>query len=464
VTNRALIALSLAAALPAVADAPRDTHDEAAARLLGHVLADPTVYGRLQHLTDSIGPRLSGSDGYAQAAEWTAAQLRADGLEVRLEKVMVPHWVRGVERGGILPAAGRIGHPLALTALGGSAGTPAGGVEADVILVRSIDEVAALGELARGKIVFFQHDMHEAAGYGKASRLRTRGPEAASKVAAVAALVRSAASASIRSPHTGATTFDAAPAIPAAAISTEDADLIERLLQQGPVRVRLELGCQTLPDVEAANVVAELKGSEKPDEIVLISGHLDSWDLATGAIDDGAGVAMVMGAMRSLARLPQRPRRTVRAVLFANEENGLRGGKAYQKDHAAELARHAAAIEMDSGAGRVESIEGHGAAALFAPLMGASGPLAALGIKSVGDGGHGGADIGALGRDAQVPFLDLSQDHARYFDWHHSAADTLDKVDPRELAQATAALSLATWVLADSPGTLERRAPESRRK
>ena len=224
--------------------------------------------------------------------------------------------------------------------------------------------------------------------------------------------------------------------------------------------MRLELGCQSLPEVESHNVVADLRGREKPDEVVLLGAHLDSWDLATGAIDDGAGTVMVMQVLRTLSRLPQRPRRTVRAVLYMNEENGLRGGRAYAKAHAGELAKHVAALEADSGAGRPLALGLPGvrnAQALFAPWL---APLRGLGINEVATGSHGGADIGSLGQGG-VPMVDVRQDSSRYFDWHHSAADTLDKVDPRELAASTAALAWVAYALAESEGTLDRAVPHA---
>lgn len=462
-TSRLAVLISIAAALSARAEERPPFAQKTAAALVGDLLTDATVFGRLQHLTDAIGPRLSGSPGHASAVEWTLQQLRADGLDAHLEKVVVPRWVRGVETGAILAAPGRTLHPLFLTALGGSAGTPDAGLEAEVVMVRSIEQAKALGEKARGKIVFFQHGMKAASGYGLASTLRSHGPDEVSKLGASAAIVRSAASASFRSPHTGATVFNLGKPIPAAAVSTEDADLLERLLLQGPVRVRLRLGCQTLDDVDSANVVAELRGREKPDEIILLGAHLDSWDLGGGAIDDGAGVAMVMAALRALQRLPERPRRTIRAVLFANEENGLRGSKGYVAAHAGELGRHVAGIEMDAGANRAESVAAPNGPALLGPWLGKGGPLAGLGVTLVTDGGHGGADMGGLAEVAQVPMVDVQQETSRYFDIHHSAADTLDKVDPQQLSQAAATLAWVAYALAEMDGTLPRRAPEPRR-
>jgi carboxypeptidase Q len=432
---------------------------EVAARLIGSALSDGVAYARVADLSDSIGPRLSGSPGAEAAVKWALQRFREDGVEVRTEPVKVPHWVRGEERAEVLPARGRAGHPLAITALGGSPGTAAGGITGEVIEVRSIAEVQALGDKARGKIVFFNHNMSTAGGktgYGELSPLRNHGPAEAAKIGAVAALVRSLATASLRDPHTGATTFDDGAKIPAAAISVEDAELLHRLLQRGPVQVRLGLGCRTLPDVDSANVVADVRGREKPDEIVLLGAHLDSWDLAQGATDDGAGVAIVMEAGRLIAQLPQHPRRTIRVVLFMNEENGLAGGKAYAQAHASEAQRHVAALESDAGAGRPVSIglhAGDGAQALLAPWL---APLDTLGAADFG-GEAGGADIGPLGA-YHVPFVGVQQDVSRYFDYHHSAADTLDKIRPTELAQTAAAVTWVAYALAEMPEPLPRPA------
>lgn len=451
-------------ALIALLAAPPYSPD-VAARLIGGALSDGGAYTRVAELADGIGPRLSGSAGADAAVKWAVDRLRADGAEVRTEPVKVPHWVRGEERAEMLPARGRAGHPLAVTALGGSPGTPSGGITAEVVEVRSIAEVQALGEKARGKIVFFNHNMSTAGGktgYGEASPLRNHGPAEAAKVGAAAALVRSLATASLRDPHTGATTFDdGAPKIPAAAVSVEDAELLHRSLQRGPVQVRLGLGCRILPEVDSVNVVADVRGREKPDQIVLLGAHLDSWDLAQGATDDAAGVGIVMEAAHLVARLPQHPRRTVRVVLFMNEENGLAGGKAYAQAHASEAERHVAALESDAGAGRPISIglhAGEGAQAFLVPWL---EPLEPLGVVDFG-GEAGGADIGPLGA-YRVPFVGVQQDVSHYFDYHHSAADTLDKVRPTELAQTAAAVAWVAYALAEMPETLPRpAAPTSR--
>ena len=432
-----------------------------AGRITGAEMVEGEAYSLLQHLTDRIGPRLTGSAGAEAAVAWTAERLRSYGLAVRTEKVMVPHWVRGVEEAELVaPAPQRI----LVTALGGSEPTPAAGLTAEVVEAVGIEGLRALDQaVVRGKIVLFNAPMtvNGMDGYGAAVVQRTRGAAAAARLGAVAALVRSVGTLSARLVHTGAVSYeDAVPRIPAAAVAAEDADLVHRLLASGEtVRLSLRLGCRTLPDALSANVVADLEGREAADEVVLIGAHLDSWDLGTGALDDGAGVAMVMETLRLLKTLGLRPRRTVRGVLYMNEENGLRGGKAYAAAHAAELNRHVAALETDSGGGRPTGLSatvGPGGMEMLQDLGSLLRPLGADGVVA----GEGGADIEPL-HAASVPLLGLRLDTTRYFDWHHSPADTLDKVDARELALGTAALAIAAYVLADMPETLPRPAPPS---
>jgi carboxypeptidase Q len=434
-----------------------------AERVIGTALRDGVAYSRLQDLTDSVGPRLTGSPGAEAAVAWALRKFQEDGVSAHTEPATVPHWVRGDERAELLPTPGVAGLKLAVTALGGSPGTPPDGIEAEVVEVHSLAEVQALGAAAKGKIVFFNHSMSTASGktgYGAFVDLRTHGPAEAAKAGAVAAFVRSLATASFRSPHTGATDFaEGEPKVPAAAVSTEDADLFHRLLAKGAqVRVRLWLGCKTLPDAQSANVVADVRGREKPEEVVLLGAHLDSWDLAQGAIDDGAGAVVVMEAARLAAQLRPPLRRTIRVVLFMNEENGLAGGKAYAKAHEAEAPRHVAALESDSGAGRPLGIvlrAGGDGKALLEPWL---APLGNVGAAAFVDGEAGGADISPLGR-LQVPFVSVRQDTAHYFDIHHSAADTFDKVDRDELSKMAAAVSWVAVSLAEMEGTLVRPPP-----
>jgi Iap family predicted aminopeptidase len=406
---------------------------------------------RVTDLTDRIGARLSGSAGAAEAVRWSVDQFRAAGVNVRTEPVKVPVWVRGEERGEVLAAPGRRGWPLVLTALGGSPPTPAGGIEAEVVEVASVQALETAS--VQGRIVYFHHEMASPSDYGSASTLRTFGPAKAARRGALATLVRSAATSSERSPHTGWVRFQPGEsAIPAAAIATEDAASLHRWLARGPVRVRLVLGCRIEKDADSSNVVAEIKGRERPLEFVLFGAHLDSWDLAVGAQDDGVGVGMVLDAARLMARIRPGPRRTVRFVLFMNEENGGEGAKAYAVAHGNEL--HAAALEADAGSGRPLAIEvraADGAESFLAPLV---RPLAVLGVTQIIRSEHHGADLGALSRARGLAAVNVRQDVSHYFDIHHSEADTLDKIDPASLAQASAAWAWMTWALADAPGTL----------
>lgn len=438
-----------------------DSSYSSARTLIAEALARPTAYERLQPLTDTIGARLAGSDAEPRAVAWAKQEFEKDGLDVHLEPVMVPVWIRGRESGEIVTPSHL---PLVLLGLGGTVGTGEGGIEAPVVVVGSIEELERVSrKTIEDKIVLFDNPFprsgDEFKDYGEAVKCRSDGPSAAAKRGAVATLVRSVATMSLRTPHTGGTTYKKdAPKIPAAAVTIEDARHIRRLIDAGfETRVRLFLGAHTAPDREGANVVAEIRGRETPDEIVLIGAHLDSWDVGAGAIDDGAGCVMVLETMRLIASGP-RPRRTIRAVLFANEENGARGAKAYREAHASELARHVAALESDSGAGRPLGFDvtvGSGGDAalrlLFTPVL---APLGAARIRPDG----GGTDINDL-KKVGIPLLGLSPESTRYFDYHHTMADTLDKIDPLELQQSTATFAAATWILAESETRLPRVPP-----
>ena len=437
-----------------------------ASQLLGRALTDGQTYARVAELTDRVGPRLSGSAGAAAGVQWALERFKADGVKAHLEAVRVPHWVRGVETAELLASPGYILHPLAVTALGMSPGTGPDGVTAEVVEVSSLGGLEKLGEQVRGKIVFFNHAMKVAEDYGPAARLRGQGPAQAAKQGAVGAVIRSLSTASLRTPHTGTTQFgEGAPRVPAAALAVEDAQTLHRALQRGVTRMHLTLGCQLLPDVDSHNVVAEIRGREKPDEVVVLGAHLDSWDLATGAEDDAAGVAMVMETAQLLAQLKPAPRRTVRVVLFMNEENGLRGGLGYAQAHARELAKHVAALEADSGGGRplgITATAGKGAEALLTAWM---KPLETLGSAHVVEGEAGGADVHPL-MAALVPMVGIRQDTSHYFDFHHSAADTLDIIRPEELAASAGAYAWLTYALAEAPTVLprlEKTAPAEKR-
>src|ERR1700723_2982824 len=322
-------------------------------------LNDDYAYRQVAHLTENIGPRPSGSAQARAAAEYVAGELRQLGLEVRLQPVTVAHWVRGVETAALVEYPGMVSgttQKIVLTALGGSSSTPTEGLTADVVTVSTFEELQALGrDKVAGKIVLFNEisDKQKAAGglgfaaYGEAVRYRGAGPKAAADLGAAAALVRSVGNADYRLPHTG---FSFPAGIPAGAVTAEDADLIVHLASQGKIRVHLTLTPQKLPDATGYNVIADLKGSEHPEEFVVVSGHLDSWDLGTGAIDDGAGVVIAMETAEILQKIHLRPARTLRVIAWMDEESGGAGSQAYTKDHSAEFPHHVDAIESDSGA------------------------------------------------------------------------------------------------------------------
>ncbi len=435
------------AATPSFAQTTADT-------IIARELQTSRSYETLSHLTDDIGPRLTGSKGAALAVRWTTQQFREWGIAVSNEPVKVPHWVRGREEANLVSAANQ---KIVLTAIGGSVATPASGITADVIEVDSFDELKTLGTAKlRGKIVFYNNPMdmdlvraHRAfEAYRIAVAFRGAGASRAAEYGARAVVIRSVGSASLRTPHTGALRYDPKqPKIPAAAMTAEDAMLVHRLITRGKhVRMHIVLTPKTLPDTDSANVIAEIRGSEKPEEIVLIGAHLDSWDLASGAIDDGSGVAMVMETMRLLKEMNLHPRRTIRAVLFMNEENGLRGGQQYAKEHGKEA--HVAAIETDAGGaaptGFTTTLKGDALTALEARTK----PLAALSSNRFEVAEEAGADIDPL-TTMGVPSFGLVPEPLHYFDYHHTNADTLDKVDPKELAQDTAAIAALAWILAE---------------
>ena len=424
-----------------------DGYRTAAARIIGAALTSDRAYSRLAHLTDHIGHRLSGSKGLERAIEWAAAEMKRDGLDnVRTDKVMVPHWVRGEESLELLTPQPR---KLTMLGLGNSIGTPAEGISAEVVVVRNFGELDQLGEGVRGKIVVYNAPFTT---YGATVAYRGQGASRAARYGAVAALVRSITPVSLNTPHTGAMQYDPAqPRIPVAAITIEAAELLQRLHNRGDrPTLRLKMEAKFLPDAESANVIAELKGTERPDEIVLISGHYDSWDVGQGAHDDGGGCIVAWEAARLLKELGLRPRRTIRVVLYTNEENGLRGGNAYRDAYRDDLPKHILAVESDSGVFRPEGL---GLAATAPPqlrsnLQEIAKLLSGIGADRIAATG-GGADIGPIMREG-VPGASLNVDGSRYFDIHHTPADTLDKVNPRELALCIATLAVMAYVVADA--------------
>ena len=469
--HRSLLSLLLGSLLATAAVAANPGNDpRALAQVRDTALQSDWAYARLADMTDLIGPRLSGSAGAAAAVEQVAATLRGLGASVTLQPVKVPHWVRGVETAEIVDYAGRpngVSQRVVLTALGGSGATPATGLTAPLIIVGSFDELKARAAEVKGAIVLidtaFDQEMAERglAGvtYGQGSRFRFGGPKAAAEQGAAAALVRSIGGADFRIPHAGATGLEEGKRIPAAAVTVEDALLIRRLAARGPMKMHLTLTPQNLPDADSYNVIADWPGTDKAGEVVIVSGHLDSWDLATGAHDDGAGVVAAMGVIETLKKLDYRPRRTIRVIAWMNEENGGRGGQAYFDANQAGLAKQYAAIEMDSGAGRPFGIlasVGPKAEKLFAPLRTALQPIGAHAFTRRDALGTG--DLHRLEKGGVPSFEPLVDSHS-YFHYHHPPADTLDKVDPDNLKRNVALMSSLAWFLANIDGEIGR-APE----
>jgi len=432
-------------------------------RLRDAALTSDYAWRQVGHLTENIGPRLAGSPQAEAAVSYVADELRQLGLEVKLQQVMMPHWVRGEEKAELTiypgQAAGSV-QKIVLTALGNSAATADGGLTQDVVVVNNFDELTAFGrdKIADRIVLFnekFDKRMAEAgrgiAAYREAVVYRGRGPRDAAMLGAAAVLVRSVGGADFRLPHTGA---GARAGIPSAAVTAEDADLIAHLAQQGRVVMHLVLTPQTLPDAVSYNVIADLKGSEHPEQIVIVSGHLDSWDLGTGAIDDAAGVAVAMQAAQLCKQLGLTPRRTLRVVAWMNEENGGSGSRSYVAEYEASLSNYVGAIESDLGAGHPLGFTGIFNPSARATLQQITRVLSPIGATLV-DAGAAAADVNAMARRG-VPVFGLMQDERMYFNYHHTAADTLDKIAPHELAENAAAMAVLGFALADMPQSLDR--------
>ena len=427
-----------------------DQYRQAAGKLIDAALADNEGYNRLAYLCYRIGPRLSGSPGLEKAVAWSVEQMKAAGLSnVRTIPVKVPHWDRGRESARLVAPYER---SLRMLGLGMSIATPPGGITAEVVTVSTFDELAKLGrDKIAGKIVLYNEEYR---GYGPTRVYRATGASRAAAFGAVAALVRSATPLAMQIPHTGEMNYDEnQPRIPAAAVSPEDAMMIAWLTSNGvPVRVHLEMEARMLPDADSADVIGEIPGREHPEEVVVMGGHLDSWDVGQGAQDDGASVIACLQAVALMKKLGLQPRRTIRVAFWVNEENGGRGGVAYREWVGADIKNHVAAIEMDGGA---ESPRGFGAS-VDGPSMAMLQQIGKL-LERINAGeitpGGGGSDIGPLMRDG-VPGLGERTVGTHYFDWHHTEADTLDKVNLEDFRRNVAALAVMGYALADMPEKL----------
>jgi carboxypeptidase Q len=431
-------------------------------RVRDAAMKDSYALDELRHLTENIGPRISGSPQAQQAVEYVASELRALGAEVTLEKAMVPHWIRGAERGELIAWPGQAPgttQKIVLTALGGSVATPSEGLAAEVVVVDNWQQLRALppGEV-KGKILLINHKFDKqlaAQGDGLNAYVgsvvyRGGGPIAGAAAGAVAVLVRSVGGADFRLPHTGETQYAPdVPKIPAAAVTAEDADLLKDLTSQGPVKLHLTLTPQSLPDAQSYNVIADWKGTAHPEQVVVVSGHLDSWDLGTGAIDDGAGVAVSMQTIHLLKDLGIHPKRTVRCIAWMSEEEGSEGAATYMVDHKDSVSDHTGAIESDLGADHPTGIYYAGKSELGRWLRPVSQVLDAIGAETLIGAPETGEDIAGL-TEKGVPSFAPVQDSRYYFNYHHTAADTFDKIDPKHLNENATVMAVLAYALADS--------------
>jgi len=428
-----------------------------AEQLRDQALHDDTAYKVTASLTTEVGARLAGSEADRRAVDWAVAKFKELGYDkVYTEPVTYPLWVRRSEHAAIVAP---FPQPLALTALGYSPATPKGGLSAEVVRFDSLDALKAADPASvKGRIVYVDYRMERAKdghGYGMGSAVRVAGPVLAAEKGAAGYLLRSAGTdAHERAPHTGVTGFrDPAKAIPAAALANPDADQLTRVLAYGkPVTLKLDLDCGVVGEYTGANVIGEITGRKHPDQVVAIGGHLDSWDLGTGAIDDGAGVAIAMAAGKLIRDLPRRPDRTIRVIAFANEEMGLWGGRAYAEKHAGDVAKFQLGTESDFGAGPIWRMS----ASVKPEARDAIGQIAKVlepvGVAyDAGRPGGGGSDLSQMHAKGMAA-LSLTQDGTKYFDWHHTPNDTLDKIDPAELAQNVAVYAAFSYMAAQAKG------------
>lgn len=440
------------------ADITARYHD-VAARIVSTATADSAAWQRMALWTDTFGPRPAGSVALEQAIDWALRELKTQGFEnVHSEPAMVPHWVRG-EESATLIAPRRL--PLHMLGLGGSVGTPSAGITALVLVVSSFDELTRRAAEAKGKIVLFDAPF---VSYGKTVAYRYGAAVAGAKVGAVAALIRSVASGSMQSPHTGLMQYgtgadSTVPKIPTAALSVEDAMLLHRMADRGDsMVVTLHMNAQRLPDVQSRNVIAELRGSERPDEVVVVSGHIDSWDVGQGAMDDAGGFMAAWEAVRVLKRLGLKPRRTIRLIGWTSEENGLQGAYAYRAQHEQEMPKFVFGIESDNGAFNPTGIDFSGDSSSYPLLHAISAFLEPIHASAVLPGGAP-SDLEVLG-DRGVPTMEPEVQGNRYFWYHHSPADTPDKLDPAEVARCAAVMAVYSYVVADMPGRLAGPKPK----
>ena len=434
----------------AAGSVPADYQPEAQ-RLIQAATNSLFGFTRLATMCDTFGPRFTGSKNLELAIDWCLAEMKNDGFQnVRGEEVIVPRWVRGNESVELLSPRRR---KLPMLGLGGSVGTPPGGITADVLVVTGFNDLKNRVAEAKGRIVLFNVPFTE---YRETVIVRTQGAVHAARAGALASLIRSVGPFSMQTPHTGGMSYaDGVKKIPHAALSLEDANMLSRMAARGePIRVRLKMEARTLPDGISRNVIAEIPGREKPEEIVIVSGHIDSWDVGQGAMDDGGGCLAAWEAARLMFQLGLRPKRTVRVVLWTNEENGIRGAMSYAKRHEAALAKHTLAIESDSGVFQPSGFGFLGSGRGMEIIRGVGSLLDPIGSGNIAKGCRG-ADVLKLVRGG-VPVMHLEVDREKYFWFHHTDADTIDKLNPAEFNRCVAAMAVMAYVIADLPETLPR--------
>ncbi|SHH79789.1 M28 family peptidase [Ferrimonas marina] len=450
------LALALASSAAAATPFSADTLSHAQS-LRQHAMSSDHAFEVVESLTTEVGPRLAGSDGDARAVAWAKARFEAMGFDhVRLEPVTIPHWERGYADARVtLPFP----QPLVITALGNSVGTPEGGIEAPIVRFATLADLEAADPAeVKGKLAFIDHRMErfkDGRGYGPVVKARGQGAVAAAKKGAAGLLLRSVSTSAHRFAHTGVMRYvDGVAKIPAVAISGPDADQLTRMLQRDPkIQVKLELEAMDHGETTSYNVIGEITGQSQPEEIVLIGAHLDSWDEGTGALDDGAGVGIVTAAAGHILALKQRPARTIRVVLYAAEEIGLIGAKAYRDAHQDTLAQHYVAAEADFGAGPIYRFDTRVNEQALPAMTALQQQLAPLGVERGHNQTWGGPDVSVL-PPLGVPVAGLAMDGTDYFDYHHTPDDTLDKIRPEAIQQSAAVYTLFAWLMANAEAEL----------
>lgn len=430
------------------------SYQDEAQRIIDAAMSDEESFGQLTWFGDHFGPRFSGSENLERSIDWIVEQMKGDGFDrVFTQEVMVPRWVRGEESATLLAPREK---ELPMLGLGGSVGTPEEGIRAEVLVVESFEDLKAKADRAEGKIVLYDVPFTT---YGQTVRYRTQGAIEAARVGAVASLIRSVTPYSMQTPHTGNSSYEeGVKKIPHAAITLEDASMLHRMQERGErIEIQLWMNAETLPDVPSRNVIAEIRGTENPEEIVVLGGHIDSWDVGQGVMDDAGGCLAAWEALKLIKELGLRPRRTVRVVLWTNEENGLRGANAYRDmvDKNGTLDDHVLAMESDSGVFEPRGYGFSGSDRAYELVSAAGGLLSPIGSDTVSRGG-GGADIGPLMQEG-VPGMGLSVDGSRYFWYHHTASDTIDKLNAEDYKKSIATLAVMAYVVADMPERLPRQ-------